>query len=219
LAQTATPVNDPIKQLQNEIRNIQKNYQAQIRSLQKQLDDLKAAQAAAPKPPPPAAPTAPTGLAIPPTAGALPPPAGPGAPPPPTQVAAKREGIFGTGINVSFANTFIEAASIFRTRNETAKRGSGGRIGRPRRMRLGFTTISDIRATRASGGGKDEAAATCTQRQMRPTRSGTPNITPVQRGISAFGIKVQKALPVGRSPANCKRLMASRRPRNLSVDK
>jgi hypothetical protein len=133
LAQTATPVNDQIKDLQNSIRNIQKNYQAQIRSLQKQLDDLKAAQAAAPKPPPPAAPAAPTPLAIPPTAGALPPPVpgGPGAPPPPTEVAAKRGGIFGTDINVSFANTFIEAASIFRTRNETADIGSNFNTGIP----------------------------------------------------------------------------------------
>jgi hypothetical protein len=133
LAQTATPVNDQIKDLQNSIRNIQKNYQAQIRSLQKQLDDLKAAQAAAPKPPPPAAPAAPTPLAIPPTAGALPPPVpgGPGAPPPPTEVAAKRGGIFCTGINVSFANTFIEAASIFRTRNETADIGSNFNTGIP----------------------------------------------------------------------------------------
>ena len=133
LAQTATPANDQIKQLQNEIRNIQKNYQTQIRNLQKQLDDLKAAQAATPKPPPPAAPAAPAGLAIPPTAGALPPPVpgGPGAAPPPTEVAAKRGGIFGTGINVSFANTFIEAASIFRTRNETADIGSNFNTGIP----------------------------------------------------------------------------------------
>jgi predicted PurR-regulated permease PerM len=55
LAQTATPVNDQIKQLQNAIRNIQKQYQTQIQSLQKQLDDLKAAQAA-PKPAPAPAP-------------------------------------------------------------------------------------------------------------------------------------------------------------------
>ena len=48
LAQTATPVNDQIKELQNEIRNIQKQYQTQIHSLQKQLDDLKAAQTAVP---------------------------------------------------------------------------------------------------------------------------------------------------------------------------
>jgi TolA-binding protein len=55
LAQTTTPVNDQIKQLQNEIRNIQRQYQTQIHSLQKQLDDLKAAQRVpkpAPSPPP-----------------------------------------------------------------------------------------------------------------------------------------------------------------------
>jgi hypothetical protein len=132
-AQTATPVNDQIKDLQNEIRNIQKQYQTQIHSLQKQLDDLKAAQAAVPKPPPPPAPAALTPLAIPPTAGALPPPVpgGPGAPPPPTEAAAKRGGIFGLPINVSMANTFIEGASIFRTRNETADIGSNFNTGIP----------------------------------------------------------------------------------------
>jgi hypothetical protein len=128
LAQTATPVNDQIKQLQNAIRNIQKQYQTQIQSLQKQLDDLKAAQAA-PKPAP--AP----GLAVPPPGGGLPPPVpgGPGAPPPPTTAAAaaKRGGIFGTGIDVSLANTFIEGASIFRTRNETADISSSFNTGIP----------------------------------------------------------------------------------------
>jgi hypothetical protein len=128
LAQTATPVNDQIKQLQNEIRDIQKQYQTQIRNLQKQLDDLKAAQTA-PKPPPPGAPA---GLAIPPTAGVLPPPApgGPGAPPP-TAAVAKRGGFLGTGIDVSLANTFIEGASIFRTRNETADISSSFNTGIP----------------------------------------------------------------------------------------
>ena len=132
LAQTATPVNDQIKELQNEIRNIQKNYQSQIRSLQKQLDDLKAAQAAAPKPPPPATPAAPTGLALPPTPGVLPPPVpgGPGAPPP-TEAAARRGGFLGLPIDVSLANTFIEGASIFRTRNETADIGSNFNTGIP----------------------------------------------------------------------------------------
>jgi hypothetical protein len=130
LAQTATPVNDQIKQLQNAIRNIQKQYQTQIQSLQKQLDDLKAAQAA-PKPAPAPAP----GLAVPPPGGGLPPPVpgGPGAPPPPTTAAAaaKRGGIFGTGIDVSLANTFIEGASIFRTRNETADISSSFNTGIP----------------------------------------------------------------------------------------
>jgi hypothetical protein len=131
-AQTAT--NDPIKQLQDQIRKIQKEYQTQIRGLQKQLDDLKAAQAA-PKPPPPPAP----GLAAPPPGGVLPPPVpgGPGAPPPeappslPAAVAAAKRGIFGTGIEVSMANTFIEAASIFRTRNETADISSSFNTGIP----------------------------------------------------------------------------------------
>jgi hypothetical protein len=132
-AQTATATNDPIKQLQNEIRKIQKQYQTQIQSLQKQLDYLKAAQAAPPHAPPPAL-GAPAPLAIPLTAGALPPPVpgGPGAPPPPTgEAVAKRGGIFGTGIDVSLANTYIEAASIFRTRNETADISSNFNTGIP----------------------------------------------------------------------------------------
>jgi len=132
-AQTSPTMNDQIKQLQNEIRTIQKQYQAQIRGLQKQLDDLKAAQAA-PQAAPPPAPAAPARLATPPTAGALPPPApgGPGAaPPPPAEVAAKRGGFLGTGVDVSLANTFTEAASIFRTRNETADIGSNWNTGIP----------------------------------------------------------------------------------------
>jgi hypothetical protein len=131
LAQTATPMNDQIKELQSEIRTIQKNYQTQIRNLQKQLDALKAAQTA-PNPAPVSAPTpapAPTpGLALPPPGGVLPPPL---PPPPPTEAAAKGRGIFGTGINVSFANTYIEAASIFRTRNETADISSNFNTGIP----------------------------------------------------------------------------------------
>jgi hypothetical protein len=131
LAQTATPMNDQIKELQSEIRTIQKNYQTQIRNLQKQLDALKAAQTA-PNPAPVSAPTpapAPTpGLALPPPGGVLPPPL---PPPPPTEAATKGRGIFGTGINVSFANTYIEAASIFRTRNETADISSNFNTGIP----------------------------------------------------------------------------------------
>src|SRR6266446_658778 len=69
LAQTATPTDDQIKQLQSEIRNIQKHHETEIRNLQRQLDDLKAAQTA-PKPAP-----------VPPTAG-LAPPRAPGAPAP-----------------------------------------------------------------------------------------------------------------------------------------
>jgi hypothetical protein len=130
MAQTAAGVNDQIKQLQNEIRNIQKQYQTQIRSLQKQLDDLKAAQAA-PKPPPPTAAAAPAPLGIPPTAGALPPPVPGAPPPPPTTAEAKRGGFLGTGIDVSLANSFIEAASIYRSRNETADIGSNFNTGIP----------------------------------------------------------------------------------------
>src|SRR6267142_5026613 len=36
LAQTATPVNDQIKQLQSEIRSIQKHYETELRKLQRQ---------------------------------------------------------------------------------------------------------------------------------------------------------------------------------------
>ena len=133
-ASAQTVGNDQIKELQDQIRKIQREYQSQIRGLQKQLDQLKAAQAA-PKAPPPAPPAA--GLAVPPPGGVLPPPVpgGPGAPPPaPTlgevATAAKR-GIFGTGIEVSMANSFIEAASIFRTRNETADIASDFNTGIP----------------------------------------------------------------------------------------
>ncbi len=118
LAQTATPVNEQIKQLQSEIRSIQKHYQTEIQKLQRQLDDLKAAQAA-PKPPPPPPPGAPTPLQIPPTAGALPPPAQAAPPPPPAVAEAKRGGFLGSGIDLTIGG-YIEAASIYRTRNETA---------------------------------------------------------------------------------------------------
>jgi hypothetical protein len=50
-------------------------------------------------------------------------------------------------------------------------------------------------------------------RHMRPTRSRTSSITQVQRGISPFGMKVQKSEPISQRPANCKKLMASRRSR------
>ncbi len=147
LGQTTPNLNDQLKQLQSEIKKIQKQYQNQLRSLQKQVDELKAAQAAprpsrppapgyppAGYPPvgyPPAAAAAP-GLAAPPPTAALPPPVpgGPGTPPPAT-VAATKGGVFGTGIHVSFGNTFIEAASIYRTRNETADIGSNFNTGIP----------------------------------------------------------------------------------------
>jgi hypothetical protein len=145
-AQTATEVNDPIKQLQSEIQTIQKQnlarqkqyeaqqkqYQGQIRSLQKQLDDLKAAQAVPRAVPPPAA-GVPAGLAVPPPGAPLPPPVpgGPGAPPPPPAAVAAKHGIFGTGIDVSFANTYLEGASIFRSRNEVADLLSNWNAGIP----------------------------------------------------------------------------------------
>lgn len=126
-----------MQQLQNQIQGIQRHYEAEIRSIQKrheteirnlqrQLDDLKAAQAApkpAPIPPtaglaPPTAAGSPTPLQIPPTAGVLPPPAQ-AAPPPPAVAEAKRGGFLGSGIDLTVGG-FIEAASIYRTRNETA---------------------------------------------------------------------------------------------------
>jgi hypothetical protein len=138
LAQTAVPGDDPIKELQNEIRNVQKHYETEIRNIQKQhdteirnlqrqLDDLKAAQAAprpAPVPPtaglgPPTAPGAPAPLQIPSTAGVLPPPSTRGAPPPPAVAEAKRGGWLASGIDLTLGG-YIEAASIYRTRNETA---------------------------------------------------------------------------------------------------
>lgn len=56
-------------------------------------------------------------------------PGGPGAPPPSTEAAAKPKGIL--GIEVSFANTYLEGASIFRTRNETAGLLSNWNTGIP----------------------------------------------------------------------------------------
>jgi hypothetical protein len=120
-AQTAPDLNDQIKKLQNQIRSIQKQYEAQIRGLQKQLDDLKAAQAAPrPTPPPPAAP--PAGLTMPPPGAPLPPPApsGPEVPAPQPVVAqAKRGGWLASSIDLTLGG-YIEAASIYRTRNETS---------------------------------------------------------------------------------------------------
>jgi hypothetical protein len=135
LAQTAAPVDEQIKQLQSEIRNTQKHYETEIRNIQKQheteirnlqrqLDDLKAAQAAPKSAPiPPTAsvaptPGAPAPLQMPPTAGALPPSA-PAAPPPPAVAEAKRGGWLASGIDLTLGG-YIEAASIYRTRNETA---------------------------------------------------------------------------------------------------
>ena len=136
LAQTATPVDDPIKQLQSEIRNVQKHYETEIRNIQKQheseirnlqrqLDDLKAAQAAPkPAPIPPTASVAPAPgalapLQIPPAAGILPPPVQAASPAPPAVTEAKRGGWLGSGIDLTLGG-YIEAASIYRTRNETA---------------------------------------------------------------------------------------------------
>ncbi len=144
-AQTTPGMNEQLKQLQNEIKKIQRQYQNQLHHLQKQVDELRAAQAAPrPSPPPtPAAPqglavlpapSAPPGLALPPATAALSPPApgGPGAPmPPPATVTATGGGVFGTGIHVSFANTFLEGVTIYRTRNETADTLSNFNTGIP----------------------------------------------------------------------------------------
>jgi hypothetical protein len=138
LAQTAAPTDDQIKQLQSEIRNVQKHYETEIRNIQKQheteirniqrqLDDLKAAQTApkpAPVPPtaglgPPPAPGAPAPLQILPAAGILPPPVQAAPPAPPAVAEAKRGGFLGSGIDLTVGG-YIEAASIYRTRNETA---------------------------------------------------------------------------------------------------
>ncbi|MFZ3233974.1 MAG: hypothetical protein WA184_01220, partial [Stellaceae bacterium] len=40
LGQTTPNLNDQLKQLQSEIKKIQKQYQNQLRSLQKQVDEL-----------------------------------------------------------------------------------------------------------------------------------------------------------------------------------
>jgi hypothetical protein len=139
-AQTAS-VADSIKQLQSEFRNIQKHYDLELRKLQKrheaevqklhqELDELKAAQATSkwsPAVPTSVAP-APAALSYAPAGpvavGALPPPQA-GAPlpqamaPPTVQAEAKRGGFMNTGIELTLGG-FLEGATIFRTRNETA---------------------------------------------------------------------------------------------------
>src|SRR5260370_488843 len=125
LAQTPESVVDSIKQMQTEIRGIQKHYEMEMRQLeqrhrsemlklQRQLDELKAAKAPTPAPafpsPTTAAPAAlsyaPAGLppapavGQPPTAAALPPP--PQADlPPPVSAEAKRGGFMNTGIELT----------------------------------------------------------------------------------------------------------------------
>ena len=148
LAQTPESVVDSIKQMQTEIRGIQKHYEMEMRQLeqrhraemlklQRQLDELKAAKAvprSAPASPssPIAAPTAlsyaPAGLppapavGQPPAAAALPPPPQ-AALPPPVSAEAKRGGLMNTGIELTLGG-FLEGATIYRSRNLTADIGS-----------------------------------------------------------------------------------------------
>ena len=124
LAQTATQVDDPIKELQREIRSIQKHYETEIRNLQRQLDELKAAHA-----PPKAVPVSPGPSAAPPPAALSYVPAGPAmaAALPPSQPAAplrapaeaKRGGFLSSGIELTLGG-FLEGATIYRSRNQTA---------------------------------------------------------------------------------------------------
>jgi hypothetical protein len=151
LAQTATPVDDPIKQLQSEIRNVQKHYEteipniqkqheSEIRNLQRQLDDLKAAQAAPkPAPIPPTASVAPAPgalapLQIPPAAGILPPPVQAASPAPPAVTEAKRGGWLGSGIDLTLAAISKRRASTARaTRPLISRRTSTPRFPSPTR--------------------------------------------------------------------------------------
>jgi hypothetical protein len=137
-AQTAPSVNDQLKELQGEIKDIQKHHdmelrmlekrhQSEMRKLQQQLDDLKAAQAA-PKP----APGAPIAGAVPPPVSSfqatpIPPVAAiqPLAQPAPAQAPpeARRGGFMNTGVDVTLGG-FVEGATIYRSRNLTADIGS-----------------------------------------------------------------------------------------------
>lgn len=140
IAQTAPSVNDQLKELQSEIKDIQKHHdmemrllekrhQGEMRKLQQQLDDLRAAQAA-----PRAAPVAPIAGAVsppvssfqstsvPPVAAVQPlPQPAPGQVP--AQPEAKRGGFMNTGIEVT-PGGFLEGATIYRSRNLTADIGS-----------------------------------------------------------------------------------------------
>jgi hypothetical protein len=147
LAQTPESVVDSIKQMQTEIRGIQKHYEMEMRQLeqrhrsemlklQRQLDELRAAKAPKPEPafssPTTAAPAAlsyaPADLAPapavgqPPAAAALPPPPQ-AALPPPVSAEAKRGGFMNTGIELTLGG-FLEGAMIYRSRNLTADIGS-----------------------------------------------------------------------------------------------
>jgi hypothetical protein len=131
LAQTPEGVIDTIKQLQSEIRGIQEHYKTEMRQLEKrhqsemlklqrQLDELKAAHAV-----PKAVPVSPNPSAAPPPALLSYVPAGPAAPAPlpaaplPAQAEAKRGGFLGSGIELTLGG-FVEGATIYRSRNETA---------------------------------------------------------------------------------------------------
>jgi hypothetical protein len=148
LAQTPASVADSIQQMQTEIRGIQKHYETEMRKLelrhqvemlklQRQLDELKAAQTAprpAPAFPSPTA-AAPTVLSyaaagLPPAAAVGPPPAAAALPPPPqaalpppVSAEAKRGGLMNTGIELTLGG-FLEAATIYRSRNLTADIGT-----------------------------------------------------------------------------------------------
>ena len=136
IAQTAPSVIDQIKEMQSEIKGIQKHHememrmlekrhQSEMRKLQQQLDDLKTAQGA-PKP----VPVAPIAGATPPTTSWYQP-----APVPPVaavqplpqpasaQAEAKRGGFMNTGIELTLGG-FVEGATIYRSRNLTADIGS-----------------------------------------------------------------------------------------------
>ena len=139
-ARTSPPLGDQIKDLQAEIRGIQRNYALEFRKLQKrheaemlklqrQLDELKTARSAAPTPA-----SAPVALGSPEPASAstrVARPAGPQspaqvpspAPAPPIQAEAKRGGFMNTGIELTLGG-FLEGATIYRSRNLTADIGS-----------------------------------------------------------------------------------------------
>lgn len=134
-AQTPASVIDQIKELQSEIKGIQKQHEIEMRQLEKrhqaemlkvqrQLDELRAAQG--PRGPGPAFPAAaapaPAALSYAPASPApvaiLPPPQA-GAAPIPVQAEAKRGGLMNTGIELTLGG-FLEGAMVYRSRNLTA---------------------------------------------------------------------------------------------------
>jgi hypothetical protein len=105
-AQAPAQVTDRIQQLESALQNLQQHYETQLRGLQRQLDEVKAAQAAPPSAPTPAPATTPPRTPAPTPAAAAPPPRNPGE-------------FDYHGVKLTLGG-FVEGVGIFRSRNLTA---------------------------------------------------------------------------------------------------